>query len=72
MRRSDVQHYSVSSSAIRSVGYDPASGRMEIVFRSSPEAYVFCRVPQHVFEGLLHAGSKGRYYHDHIKDRYDC
>jgi len=65
-------HHAVSSSAIRSVGYDEASMRMEIVFKSSPKAYHFCGVPKHVFEGLLHAGSHGRYYQNNIKDRYQC
>nr|WP_237651331.1 KTSC domain-containing protein [Xanthomonas translucens] len=34
--------------------------------------YDFCRVPAHVFQGFLNAGSKGGYYNDHIRDRYQC
>nr|WP_321258902.1 KTSC domain-containing protein [uncultured Pseudodesulfovibrio sp.] len=65
-------HHAVSSSAIKSVGYDEASMRMEIVFKSSSKPYSFCGVPKHVFERLLHAGSKGRYYQNNIKDHYQC
>ena len=61
----------VNSSAIRTVGYDPVTGRMKIVFAQG-HVYDFCRVPSHVFEGLLRASSKGAYYNAHIRDRYPC
>ena len=44
---------------------------MKITFVQG-HTYDFCRVPQYVFDGLLRAGSKGGYYNDHIKDRYQC
>ncbi len=61
----------VSSSAITAVGYDPSTGRMKIRFTQG-HTYDFCRVPEHVFQGLLNARSKGGYYNDHIRDRYQC
>jgi hypothetical protein len=61
----------VASRAIAAVGYDPASGRMKIRFVHG-DVYDFCGVPAHVFEGLLDAPSKGRYYNEHIRDRYPC
>lgn len=61
----------VSSTAISAVGYDPMTGRMCIRFRRGI-TYDFCRVPAHVFEGLMAASSKGRYYDQHIRDRYHC
>ncbi|WP_312917025.1 KTSC domain-containing protein [Stenotrophomonas sp.] len=61
----------VSSSAIRAIGYDAASRRMRITFTEG-HTYDFCGVPISVFNGLLHAGSKGRYYNDNIRDRYQC
>lgn len=45
--------------------------RMQIRFKQG-RTYTFCRVPQHIFDGLLGAGSKGRYYDDYIRDRYQC
>lgn len=61
----------VSSSAIRAVGYDERTMRMKIVFTSGG-AYDFCGVPLFVYVGLMTAGSKGRYYNLHIRDRYQC
>ena len=61
----------VSSSAIRAIGYDIETKRMKIAFVEG-YAYDFCGVPESVFNGLLRAGSKGRYYNDHIRDRYPC
>jgi hypothetical protein len=61
----------VSSSAIRAIGYDATTRRMKITFTEG-HTYDFCGVPESVFKGLLHAGSKGGYYNDHIRDRYQC
>jgi hypothetical protein len=61
----------VRSTAIYSVGYDPQTMRMRIVF-SDRDAYDFCGVPQHVYEGLLTAHSKGQFYNAYIRDRYQC
>lgn len=61
----------VSSSAIRAIGYDATTQRMKITFVEG-HTYDFCRVPEHIFLGLLRSGSKGRYYNTFIKDRYQC
>ncbi len=61
----------VVSSAIQAVGYDLETRRMKITFAQG-YTYDFCGVPQHVYKGLLRAGSKGTFYNDHIKDRYQC
>jgi hypothetical protein len=62
---------SVSSSAISAVGYDQSTMQMQIQFKQG-HIYTFCHVPQYVFDGLLNAGSKGTYYDQHIRDRYQC
>lgn len=61
----------VSSSAIRSIGYDPGTMRMRIQFTEG-HTYDFCGVPAQVFQGFFAVSSKGRYYNDHIRDRYQC
>lgn len=61
----------ISSSAVAAVGYDAATRKMKIRFVAG-HTYDFCDVPRSVFEGLLEAASKGRYYNEHIKDRYPC
>ena len=61
----------VSSSAIAAIGYDPSTGRMKVQFVQG-DTYDFCGVPEGVFNGLLNARSKGSYYNDYIRDRYQC
>ncbi len=62
----------VNSTAIRRIGYDHASLRMYIDFEDSDPVYTFCRVPEHVFRKFVNARSVGQYYHQYIKDRYEC
>jgi len=66
-----MEMIAVNSSAMRAVGYDPVSRRMKITFTQG-NTYDFCRVPQHIHEGLMRSGSKGTYYNDNIRDRYQC
>jgi KTSC domain len=61
----------VSSSAISAIGYDATTMRMRIQFVAG-YTYDFCHVPEAVFNGFMRAGSKGAYYNDHIRDRYQC
>lgn len=58
---------SVRSSSIASVGYE--NGMLEIAFVNGG-VYQYLNVPEHVYQGLMTATSKGRYFHSHIKDRY--
>jgi len=61
----------VTSSAIEAIGYDASTRLMKIRFTSG-NVYDFCGVPEPVHTGLMKASSKGTYYNDHIKDRYQC
>jgi hypothetical protein len=61
----------VISSALKAVGYDPATQRMKIRFTSG-KVYDFCGVPKHIHAALMKSSSKGTYYNAHIKDRYEC
>lgn len=62
----------VSSTAIRRIGYDSDTMRMYIDFEDSDPVYTFCSVPEHVFQEFISARSVGQYYHRYIKDMYDC
>lgn len=62
----------VNSTAIRKIGYDASTMQMYIDFEDSAPNYTFCRVPQRVFNEFIRASSVGSYYHQYIKDRYDC
>jgi hypothetical protein len=61
----------VRSTAIIAIGYDLTAQQMKIKFQQG-HTYDFCRVPAHIFEGLMNSSSKGMYYNRHIKDRYQC
>lgn len=58
------------SSAIRRAEYDPSSKVLQIWFAESGGPYDYYGVPQHIFEGLCKAGSKGTYFNDYIRDQY--
>ena len=57
----------VYSSNLSSVGYE--NGVLEIHFHSGG-IYQYDNVPRSVYEALLAAPSKGKYFHKHIKDNY--
>ena len=59
----------VTSSLVRSVGYDGASLTLEIEFNSG-SVYQYYNVPSSIHTGLMNAGSKGGYIWDHIRDRF--
>ena len=57
----------VISGDLFSVGYKV--NNLYIKFNSGA-TYIFYNVPHYLFEGLLGAPSKGKYFHSNIKDRY--
>ncbi|KAA9130363.1 KTSC domain-containing protein [Microbacterium caowuchunii] len=59
----------VESSALASVGYDAATGVLEIEFTSG-EVYRYFAVPPSAHRGLLAADSRGRFFRDCIRERY--
>lgn len=61
----------VSSSNIRSVGYDARSSVLEIEFQDG-HVYQYSSVRDGTFSALMRAWSKGTYFHDYIKNRYVC
>jgi len=65
----DINRQPVESSAIRSVGYDPASQTLEIEFHSSG-IYQFFDVPEAVYEDLMQASEPASYFNNHIRGRY--
>jgi hypothetical protein len=59
----------VSSSNLRSVGYDKATQTLEIEFHSGG-IYQYSSVPRSTYTGLMSASSHGSYFHIHIRDVY--
>ena len=61
---------SVSSSCIAYVGYDAETKTMRLTMNNGHE-YEYWGVYEHVVQELILASSKGKYYNEHIKGRYD-
>ena len=59
----------VSSSALRSVGYDPQAQTLEVEFVSG-EVYHYVGVELIVYKALMRADSMGRFVNERIKPRY--
>ena len=59
----------VGSSNLRSVGYDELSRTLEIEFHNG-RVYRYGQIPLGIYEGLMNAVSKGRYFALGIKDKY--
>jgi hypothetical protein len=66
----EMERQSVASSLIRSVGYDPAGSIMEVEFIEPGRIYTFYDVPYSVYDELMEAPSKGRYFNEFIRDDY--
>ncbi len=65
-----MERQNVTSTAIRSVGYEPCTRTLEIEFQTG-KRYCYLHVPRFVYRELLAAPVKGKYFHDHIQYHYD-
>jgi len=60
----------VESDAIHAIGYDDDLHILEIIFNSG-QIYQYRGVPRHVFQELLVAESKGRYFQENVRDEFE-
>jgi hypothetical protein len=60
----------VDSSLIDRVSYDADTETLTITFDNG-HVYDYQDVPQKVYDGLMKAESKGRYFNQHIKGKYE-
>ena len=65
-----MKRINVSSSNLKSVGYDETSKTLEIEFLHGG-VYQYFSVPKSEYEALMKADSHGKYFIAHIKDSYD-
>lgn len=63
-----VKRRQVDSAAMRSVGYQPQTRKLDIQMRSRTEPYSY-RVHQQTADAILQAPSKGKAYHEHIRNK---
>lgn len=59
----------VQSSAIKSVGYDPATQTLEVEFVSG-SVYQYLKVPASLHTEFMIASSKGKFHHSRIKRKF--
>ncbi len=59
----------VSSSNLLRVRYDENSNTLEIEFQGG-RIYQYFDVPKNVFDGLLTAGSHGKFFYEQIKGHF--
>ena len=59
----------VSSTNIRSIGYDSQSAILEVEFTSG-DVYQYFNIPEHLYRGLMSASSKGQFLNDYIRNSY--
>ena len=63
----EIRRTSVSSTAMRSVGYDEAQQVLTIEFPDG-SVYEYQGVPAETHSGLMRAKSHGRYFQQHIRN----
>jgi lysyl-tRNA synthetase class 2 len=59
----------VDSSAIRAVGYNANLHELAVMFVTD-RIYIYLGVPEAIYEALMRAPSKGRFFNAEIRDRY--
>lgn len=59
----------VESSNVAAIGYHGESETLQIEFNNG-SVYQYFDVPQHTFDGLKDAASKGKYLNAHVKGYY--
>jgi len=64
-----MQTTPVKSSNIKSIGYEPETETLEVEFLNGG-IYQYDNVPLTIYEGLMNASSHGKYFWQHIRDRY--
>lgn len=65
--RATVQRHPVESSAIAEMGYDPSTGRVEVVMRSSPDRVYAYRMAPSDYQAFATSTSLGRYYATRVR-----
>jgi len=66
---SRMKRVPVESRALAAIGYSKRLRALEIEFRNGA-IYRYLDVPRSIHKGLMNAPSKARFYHQHIRGRY--
>jgi hypothetical protein len=52
------------------VGYDGLAKVLEVEFQSG-KIYQYLEVPEHIYQDLMTASSKGEFFHDNVLKEFD-
>ena len=63
-----MNHISVSSSNVKSIGYE--NGTLEVNFISKNSLYQYFGVPETVYKALMNAGSKTTFLRHNVYGKY--
>ena len=64
-----MERISVSSSNIRSIGYDKLANTLEVEFISG-DIYQYFNVPEYLYQQFLSTSSHGEFLNSHIRYNY--
>ena len=65
-----LRRVAVNSEAIRSIGYHHKTRTLEVQFRSG-DTYRYSKVPKPIYDAFVAAESKGRFFQEQVRGRYD-
>ena len=60
------------STSIRKSEYDPDTRVLSVWFVASGKRYDYEAVPPEVYAAFRNAFAKGRFFNDHVRDRFRC
>ena len=66
----DFEETAVSSTAVRSIDYNPKNGNLDIQYTSGSKKYRYPNVPPEVVTEFLDSPSKGKYLYYEIAPKY--
>jgi hypothetical protein len=59
----------LQSTSLKAAEYQPPNALLEVEFRTG-DVYRYFEVPASIYQELLEAESKGRYFNQHIRNRF--
>lgn len=65
-----MEHEPINSTVITSAAYDDDRRTLEVKLHNG-RVYLYCDVPQEIYEGLLSAPSAGRYFNQVVRSKYE-
>jgi len=68
----DIKTVNVKSRMIKSIGYSESESVLIVEFKKGFNIYHYYDVPKNIYDDLIKADSVGKYFLDHVKNKYEC